>query len=92
MSPVVAAQAFLTTACDKRRNILDPIMGFCIQVLNQPKDEANARKRDGALHVIGSASDILMKVQTDRQTDRQTDMYVFHVMADIHRGSYTRDS
>ena len=63
VSPVVAAQLFFTTACDKRKNILDPIMSFCIAILNQPKDEATARKRDGALHVIGSVSDILMKVK-----------------------------
>ena len=65
VSPVVAAQLFFTTACDKRKNTLDPIMAFCIEILNQPKQDANARRRDGALHVIGSVSDILMKVQNE---------------------------
>ena len=60
VSPVVAAQSFLATACQKRRNTLDPVMAFCNQVLNGERD---ARKKDGVLNVIGQVAETLMKVQ-----------------------------
>ena len=60
VSPVVAAQSFLATACQKRKNTLDPVMGFCNQVLNGARD---ARKKDGVLNVIGQVAETLMKVQ-----------------------------
>ena len=59
MSPVVAAQSFLASACLKRKNTLEPVMTFCVQVLNGKRD---ARKKDGALNVIGQVADTLMKV------------------------------
>lgn len=35
-------------------------MGFCYQILTEPN--ADPRKKDGALHMIGSLAEILLKV------------------------------
>ena len=62
ISPLVAAQHFLSRACTKRKNVLDPVMAFCVQVMGLPEDQRDPTKKDGALHVIGSVSEVLMKV------------------------------
>ena len=62
MSPVVAVQVFLSEACHKRKNILDPVMGYCVQILNEPAEKRDPRKKDGALNVIGTTAEVLMKV------------------------------
>ena len=68
----MAAQSFLATACMKRKNTLDPVMAFCIQVLNGERD---ARKKDGALNVIGQVADTLMKVYGIHEKFRK---FIFH--------------
>lgn len=35
-------------------------MGFCYQILTEPASDP--RKKDGALHMIGSLAEILLKV------------------------------
>lgn len=37
-------------------------MGFCYQILTDPASDP--RKKDGALHMIGSLAEILLKVNT----------------------------
>lgn len=64
LSPLVAAQHFLANACSKRKAVLDPVMAFCVQVLGLPPEQRDPTKKDGALHVIGQVSEILMKVIT----------------------------
>lgn len=63
VSPVVAVQVFLAECCQKRKNILDPVMSFCVQVLNEPADKRDPRRKDGALNVIGTTCDVLMRVR-----------------------------
>nr|XP_061796203.1 importin-7-like [Nerophis lumbriciformis] len=59
ISPTTAAQTLLFTACNKRKEVLQRTMGFCHQILT---NEANdPRKKDGALHMIGSLAEILLK-------------------------------
>ena len=67
MSPAVAAQMFLTEACQKRKNVLDPVIVYCVQILNQDPSQRDPNKKDGALNVIGTTSDVLMKVGRDRE-------------------------
>ena len=47
--------------------MLDPVMGFCVHVLQQalelPPEQKEPRKKDGALNVIGQVAEVLMKVQ-----------------------------
>ena len=62
VSPLVAGQHFLTRACSKRKGILDPVMAYCVQILNIPADQRDPRKKDGALHVIGSVAEVLITV------------------------------
>uniref|UniRef100_A0A4X1ST08 Importin 7 n=1 Tax=Sus scrofa TaxID=9823 RepID=A0A4X1ST08_PIG len=60
ISPTTAAQTLLFTACSKRKEVLQKTMGFCYQILTEPN--ADPRKKDGALHMIGSLAEILLKV------------------------------
>uniref|UniRef100_A0A8C0KXV9 Importin 8 n=1 Tax=Canis lupus dingo TaxID=286419 RepID=A0A8C0KXV9_CANLU len=49
----------LYTAAKKRKEVLPKMMAFCYQILTDPNFDP--RKKDGALHVIGSLADILLK-------------------------------
>ena len=62
VSPLVAAQHFLTNCCAKRKNILDPVMAYCVHILDTPAEQRDPTRKDGALHVVGSVADILLKV------------------------------
>lgn len=42
--------------------VLQKTMGFCYQILTDPA--CDPRKKDGALHMIGSLAEILLKVYT----------------------------
>ncbi|XP_066556946.1 importin-7 isoform X1 [Amia ocellicauda] len=59
ISPTTAAQTLLFTACSKRKEVLQKTMGFCYQILTDPA--ADPRKKDGALHMIGSLAEVLLK-------------------------------
>ena len=41
--------------------VLQKTMGFCYQILTDPA--CDPRKKDGALHMIGSLAEILLKVR-----------------------------
>jgi hypothetical protein len=62
VSPVTAAQCLLRSATEKRKQVLDPVMNFCVQILNTPAETRDPRQKDGILHMIGTLSDILLKV------------------------------
>uniref|UniRef100_A0A7N8XA67 Importin 7 n=1 Tax=Mastacembelus armatus TaxID=205130 RepID=A0A7N8XA67_9TELE len=64
ISPTTAAQTLLFTACNKRKEVLQKTMGFCYQILTDPTSDP--RKKDGALHMIGSLAEILLKVSSSR--------------------------
>ncbi|XP_067902475.1 importin-7 isoform X2 [Heterodontus francisci] len=59
ISPTTAAQTLLFTACSKRKEVLQKTMGFCYQILTEPT--VDPRKKDGALHMIGSLAEVLLK-------------------------------
>ncbi|CAJ0960718.1 unnamed protein product [Ranitomeya imitator] len=59
VSPATAAQNFLYTASKKRKEVLPKMMNFCYQILTV--SSVDPRKVDGALHVLGSLADILLK-------------------------------
>ena len=61
MSPLIAAQHFLTQACTKRKGVLDPVLAFSVGILQVPPEERDPRRKDGALHVLGSVYEVLMK-------------------------------
>uniref|UniRef100_A0A8C9U242 Importin 8 n=1 Tax=Scleropages formosus TaxID=113540 RepID=A0A8C9U242_SCLFO len=57
--PATAAQSLLCKAAKKRKEVLPQMMEFCHQILVDPN--ADPRRKDGALHVIGSLADLLLK-------------------------------
>ncbi|EDO49266.1 predicted protein [Nematostella vectensis] len=77
ISPVVAASTFLHTAVSKRKQVLDPTMVFCVQILKTPANQQDNRKKDGALHIIGTLADVLLKKKNYK--DQMETMLVQHV-------------
>lgn len=59
ISPVSAAQTFLNTCCKKRKDMLKNTVGFSVQVLSS--ESSDPRLKDGALHMLGVVSDLLLK-------------------------------
>jgi len=62
VSPATAAQTLLHSVCSKRKAVLDPIMGVLMKILLTP--ECPPAQKDGALHMIGTLADILVKRKT----------------------------
>ncbi|XP_012286737.1 importin-7 [Orussus abietinus] len=76
VSPVTAAQVLLHSACKKRKEMLQKTMHFCVEVLTSPN--ADPRQKDGALHMVGSLADILLKKKVYKdQMDNMLLQYVF---------------
>lgn len=50
VSPVTAAQTLLTSACKKRKDMLQKTVIFITQVLTSPN--ADPKQLDGALHMV----------------------------------------
>uniref|UniRef100_A0A8C9ZXI6 Importin 7 n=1 Tax=Sander lucioperca TaxID=283035 RepID=A0A8C9ZXI6_SANLU len=76
ISPTTAAQTLLFTACNKRKEVLQKTMGFCYQILTDPASDP--RKKDGALHMIGSLAEILLKVNIS-----QLACWVLHYFCEV---------
>eukprot|EP00731_Ephydatia_muelleri_P006488 Em0003g736a len=81
VSPLVAAQHFLTNCCAKRKNILDPVMAYCVHILDTPAEQRDPTRKDGALHVVGSVADILLKKKMYK--DQLESMLVTHVFPEF---------
>ncbi|XP_017783558.1 PREDICTED: importin-7 [Nicrophorus vespilloides] len=76
VSPVTAAQTLLHSACKKRKEMLQKTMGFITTILNDPTVEPS--KKDGALHMVGSLADVLLRKKMYRdQLDQFFLKYVF---------------
>lgn len=50
-------------------------MGFCYQILTDPSSDP--RKKDGALHMIGSLAEILLKVRRHCMTSLKDSVCYF---------------
>lgn len=59
VSPVSAAQEFLNTCCKKRKDMLKNTIAFAVQILRT--ETSTPQFKDGALHMLGAVSDILLK-------------------------------
>jgi hypothetical protein len=59
VSPVTAAQTLLHSACKKRKEMLQKTMALLLQIIQA--SETNPSQKDGALHMIGTMADILLK-------------------------------
>jgi len=59
VSPVTAAQTLLHSACKKRKEMLQQTMNLLLQIIQAPG--TGPSQKDGALHMIGTMADILLK-------------------------------
>ena len=69
VSPVTAAQTLLHSICKKRKDALAQTMEFLLGVLQNP--QATPSQRDGALHMIGTMADILLKKKNYKESMEQ---------------------
>ncbi|CAG0888797.1 unnamed protein product [Cyprideis torosa] len=58
-SPATSAGRLLQSTVGKRKNMLDQTMTFLVGILTQP--QPNPRQKDGALHMVGTLSKVLLK-------------------------------
>ncbi|KAJ6221341.1 hypothetical protein RDWZM_007153 [Blomia tropicalis] len=65
ISPVSAAQNFLNTCCKRRKDMLKNTVAFSVQVLSS--ETSDPRLKDGALHMLGVVSDLLLKKKVYQQ-------------------------
>ncbi|XP_045784073.1 importin-7 [Maniola jurtina] len=78
VSPVTAAQSLLMSCCKKRKDMLERTMHLCMQVLTSQGGEYGPRQRDGALHMVGTLNDILIKKKFYKdEIDSLLSQYVF---------------
>ncbi|XP_061718508.1 importin-7 isoform X1 [Cydia pomonella] len=78
VSPIIAAQTLLISCCKKRKEMLERTMQLCMQVLTSQNGEYSPRQRDGALHMVGTLSDLLIKKKFYKEEiDSLLSQYVF---------------
>lgn len=78
VSPVTAAQTLLLSCCKKRKDMLGRTMHLCMEVLTSRNREYEPRQRDGALHMVGTLNDILIKKKLYKdEIDSLLSQYVF---------------
>ena len=65
VSPVTAAQTLLHSICKMRKDALSQTMNFLLSVLQN--QSATPAQKDGALHMIGTMADILLKKKLYKQ-------------------------
>lgn len=83
VSPVSASQNLLHSLCKKRRDMLQKTMTLVINVLNNP--QADPKAKDGALHMIGSISSVLLKKPLFKeQLEQLLVTYVFPLFSSPH--------
>lgn len=75
-TPVPAAQSLLHSCCKKRKGILPKAMNIIMQVITSPN--ADNKQKDGALHMVGTLAEVLMKKRAYReQLESMLTTYVF---------------
>lgn len=75
-TPVPAAQSLLHSCCKKRKGILPKAMNIIMQIITSPN--ADNKQKDGALHMIGTLADVLLKKRIYRdQVENMLTTYVF---------------
>ncbi|XP_028673781.2 importin-8 [Erpetoichthys calabaricus] len=77
--PSTSAQNLLCAAAKKRKEVLPIMMEFCHHILVDPNTDP--RRKDGALHVIGSLADVLLKKRIYKeQVELMLQNYVFPLL------------
>lgn len=82
-TPVPAAQTLLNSVCKKRKGILPKAMQLIMQVITSPN--ADDKQKDGALHMIGTLAEVLMRKPIYRdQLENMLTTYVFPEFNNSH--------
>lgn len=74
-TPVPAAQGLFHSSCKKRKGILHEAMLFLKQIIETPN--LDPKQKDGALHMIGTLADVLIKKKAYRD---QMEQMLIHVL------------
>uniref|UniRef100_A0A8C4R754 Importin N-terminal domain-containing protein n=2 Tax=Eptatretus burgeri TaxID=7764 RepID=A0A8C4R754_EPTBU len=76
ISPSTAARTLLFSTASKRKGVLDKTMAFCYRMMLDPA--VDPRNKDGALHVIGSLAEVLLKKKAYKdQLEIMLQNYIF---------------
>jgi importin-7 len=76
LSPVSAARQLIFQVANKRKQMLEQAMLFCMQVLQNPA--LQARQKDGILHIVGAVAPVLLKKNVYKeQVEMMLVTYVF---------------
>lgn len=82
-TPVPSAQSLFHAVAKKRKGILPKTMQFVMSIVTSPI--ADASQKDGALHMIGTLADVLLKKKLYRDNMEQMLVtYIFPEMASPH--------
>ena len=60
-SPNAAAKSYLKEAVKKRKNVLPPVIEYVNQIFSLPAAQCDPKLKDGALHVVGTLVEMLLK-------------------------------
>lgn len=75
-TPVPSAQSLFHSCSKKRKGMLPKTMQFVMQIISSP--EATASQKDGALHMVGTLADVLLKKKVYRDNmEQMLVQYVF---------------
>uniref|UniRef100_U5EWH1 Putative nuclear transport receptor ranbp7/ranbp8 importin beta superfamily n=1 Tax=Corethrella appendiculata TaxID=1370023 RepID=U5EWH1_9DIPT len=75
-TPVPAAETLLHHGCKTRKGILPQVMQVIMQIINTPN--IDAKQKDGALHMVGTLADVLLKKKVFKeQVETLLMQYVF---------------
>ncbi|CAF4749218.1 unnamed protein product [Pieris macdunnoughi] len=78
ISPISAAQTLLMSCCKKRKEMLERTMQYCMEVLTSSSGAYGPRQKDGALHMVGTLNEILIKKKFYKeQIDSLLSQFVF---------------
>jgi len=69
VSPITAAQTVLHSVCKKRKDVLPKTMDLLLSIVQNPAHSPS--QKDGALHMIGTMADILLKKKVYKERMEQ---------------------
>lgn len=78
-TPVPSAQTLFHSCSKKRKGMLPKTMQFVMQIITSPN--ADASQKDGALHMVGTLADVLLKKKVYR--DNMEQMLVAYVFPEL---------
>jgi hypothetical protein len=82
-TPVPAAESLLHNTCKTRKGVLPQVMQVIMQIITAPN--INAKQKDGALHMVGTLADVLLKKKIFKdQVETLIMTYVFPEFASPH--------